>query len=101
MYWLDFSLIKQNEKINTATRQQYLNLLLSREYDLPSTDIEISYNDFFVNFNNTVDKYNLLCHRLDIIPNHSLIEQLINRNTKNLKELLIYKEKFKEIFESL
>jgi hypothetical protein len=101
LYWLDFSLIKQNEKINTSTRQQYLNLLLSREYNLPSADIEIYYDDFFVNFNNTVDKYNLLCHQLDIIPNHSLIEQLISRNTKNLKELLIYKEKFKEIFESL
>lgn len=101
LYWIDLLIIKQNEKINKSTRQQYVNLLLSKIYRLPSADIEIHYDDFFVNFSDTVNKYNLLCQQLDIIPNQYLIEQLIDRNKKNLNELLIYKEKFKELFESL
>lgn len=54
---------------------------------LPSTDIEISYEDFFVDFNKTSQAYQHLCDQLDLQPNAQLLGALIERNKKNLQQL--------------
>lgn len=52
---------------------------------LPSTDIVIKYSDFFVNFDRTPMAYHELCDKLKLNPNLALLQQLIDRNQKNLQ----------------
>jgi hypothetical protein len=52
---------------------------------LPSTDIEIMYEDFFINFDQTPTAYQTLCSQLQLNPNVQLLDALINRNKKNLQ----------------
>lgn len=52
---------------------------------LPSTDIEIMYGDFFVNFAKTPDAYKQLCNQLEIPTNLALLDALVDRNRKNLQ----------------
>ena len=101
LYWLDVLLIRNGEKINRATRQQLISHILDTNILLQTNDIAISYNDFFVNFDKTKNAYESLCNQLDITPDYQLANKLIQRNTKNLKDLLEYKEKFTEIFNAL
>ena len=56
---------------------------------LPSTDIEIMYQDFFVNFDQTPAAYQTLCNQLQLNPNVQLLNALIDRNRKNLQHLQI------------
>lgn len=51
---------------------------------LPSTDIEIFYGDFFVDFDRTPLAYQQLCSKLLISPQPELLQFLIDRNRKNL-----------------
>ena len=55
--------------------------------NLPSQDVEINYQDFFVNFANTQTAYNQLCVDLGISPNITLLGALIDRNKKNWQDL--------------
>ena len=55
--------------------------------DLPSQDIEINYQDFFVSFDRTEQAYKQLCIELDILPNTALLDALIKRNKKNWQDL--------------
>jgi len=50
---------------------------------LPSDDVEIMYEDFFINFKQTSISYKKLCDQLDLQPNENLLELLIDRNKKN------------------
>jgi hypothetical protein len=52
---------------------------------LPSNDIEIMYEDFFIDFNKTHNAYKHLCDQLQLEPNFKLLDALIERNTKNLQ----------------
>ena len=52
---------------------------------LPSQDIVINYGDFFVNFDHTPRAYHELCRNLNLEPNLDLLQQLIDRNQKNLQ----------------
>jgi hypothetical protein len=49
---------------------------------LPSDDIEIMYEDFFINFERTPVSYKKLCDQLDLKPDANLLELLIDRNKK-------------------
>ena len=51
---------------------------------LPSDDIEILYQDFFIDFTKTSDAYQRLCVELGLQPNLTLLDALIERNKKNL-----------------
>lgn len=55
--------------------------------NLPSQDIEINYQDFFVDFDNTAQEYQKLCAELNISPNNKLLTALIERNKKNWQDL--------------
>jgi hypothetical protein len=101
LYWLDVLLIIKGEKINRASRQQLISHMLNTKVVLPTADIEISYDDFFANFDKTKNAYKSLCNQMDITLDYQLADKLIQRNTKNLKDLLEYKEKFTEIFNAL
>lgn len=50
---------------------------------LPSNDIEISYEDFFVDLAKTPAAYEKLCSDLEITPDVVLLSALIERNKKN------------------
>jgi hypothetical protein len=52
---------------------------------LPSNDIEIMYEDFFVAFDQTPAAYQNLCKQLQLTPNAQLLDALIDRNKKNLQ----------------
>jgi hypothetical protein len=54
---------------------------------MPSKDIQILYQDFFVEFDKTPDAYRQLCLQLNLEYNNSLLDCLIQRNKKNLQEL--------------
>jgi len=56
----------------------------------PTRDIEIFYKDFFIDFDCTVDAYKKLCAELEIIPNFTLLSELIDRNKKNWQDLQSY-----------
>lgn len=101
LYWLDVNLILHNKKVNTVTRQTKISSILNAKYTLPSNDLEILYEDFFVNFNKINDNYILLCNQLNITPQNELLERLVNRNRQNYKNLVQYKENFNKVFESL
>ena len=55
----------------------------------PSNDIEIMYEDFFINFDRTPDAYQTLCNQLQLNPTDQLLDALIDRNKKNLQHLQI------------
>lgn len=57
---------------------------------LPSNDVEVMYADFFINFDNTPEAYEYMCTQLEITPNFSLLNLLIQRNKKNLQDLNKY-----------
>lgn len=50
----------------------------------PSQDIEIDYESFFVDFNQTAAAYQTLCQQLGLEPQAQLLDALIQRNKKNL-----------------
>lgn len=54
---------------------------------LPSNDVEIQYEDFFCNFDQTPHAYQKLCKQLDIAPNANLLLRLLDRNKKNYQSL--------------
>ena len=56
----------------------------------PSQDMEIFYKDFFIDFDRTVDAYRKLCAELEIIPDFTLLSELIDRNKKNWQDLQSY-----------
>jgi hypothetical protein len=58
--------------------------------NLPSQDVEINYQDFFVNFDNTKTAYQQLCVDLDMSPDIALLNALIDRNKKNWQDLQEY-----------
>ena len=58
--------------------------------NLPSRDVEIDYQDFFVNFDNTKTAYQQLCVDLDMSPDITLLNALIDRNKKNWQDLQQY-----------
>lgn len=94
LYWLDIDLIVKNIPINSDSRQQLVNKILNTRITPPSLDIEISYEDFFIKFENTTDKYYALCKNLDISPRSDLLDNLIVRNRKNTSELDQYIKNF-------
>lgn len=53
---------------------------------LPSQDIQIDYGDFFVNFHCTPAAYHQLCEQLGLVPQPYLLQQLVDRNKKNLQD---------------
>jgi len=55
----------------------------------PSDDVEIMYEDFFINFDRTSAAYQTLCNQLQLSPNPQLLDALIDRNKKNLQHLQI------------
>jgi len=55
---------------------------------LPSDDIEIMYEDFFIDFKKTPKAYENLCDQLQLQPSVELLDALIDRNTKNLQHQL-------------
>lgn len=57
---------------------------------LPSQDVEINYQDFFVNFDHAESAYKQLCINLDIVPDAVLLDALIERNKKNWLALREY-----------
>ena len=57
---------------------------------LPSKDIEIFYDDFFVNFSRTPSAYKKLCADLNLTYDNVLLDRLIERNKKNYKDALTY-----------
>lgn len=57
----------------------------SGQKTLPSRDIKINYGDFFVDFDRTPAAYQQLCENLNMTPNPDLLQQLIDRNRKNLQ----------------
>lgn len=58
--------------------------------NLPSQDVEINYQDFFVNFDNVNTAYQQLCVDLNITPDIALLNALIDRNKKNWQDLQQY-----------
>ena len=55
---------------------------------LPSEDIEILYRDFFLDFDQTHRAYYALCDQLDLVADPVLLTSLVQRNQKNLADLL-------------
>lgn len=51
---------------------------------LCSQDIEISYKDFFIDFDATNSAYQQLCQSLNLNSDNKLLTMLIDRNRKNL-----------------
>jgi hypothetical protein len=57
---------------------------------LPSKDIVIDYGDFFVNFDQTNTAYEKLCRELHLNADTQLLDQLLQRNKKNLQDRAEY-----------
>jgi hypothetical protein len=53
---------------------------------LPSQDVEIVYQNFFIDFDQTSAAYQKLCQEIDLPFNNELLCALINRNKKNLQQ---------------
>ena len=68
---------------------------------LPTSDIEINYDDFFVNFADIADKYYLLCTMLDLVPDPGKLEALVKRNKLNLEQLNQFITDFPTLYEEL
>jgi hypothetical protein len=92
------------QKLDTGKQQTVLDLYRKQELMfkdlvggeleinefLPTQDVEIFYRDFFLDFDRTPDAYKKLCEELEIIPNFTLLNELIDRNKKNWQDLQAY-----------
>jgi hypothetical protein len=73
-------------KRNQLTYQQLVPIQRNFELKkLPSQDVEILYEDFFIDFDRTPAAYQTLCSQLQLTPNAQLLDALIDRNKKNLQ----------------
>lgn len=54
---------------------------------LPSKDVEVRYQDFFCNFDQTKQAYEKLCAELGMSPNMILLSALLERNVENKQHL--------------
>ena len=87
---------QDQEKINYCMslfkqgKLTYRDLVLSEPVfelkHLPSNDVEMLYQDFFINFDRTPAAYNQLCEQLHLTPDARLLNALIDRNKKNLQQ---------------
>jgi len=101
LYGLDVKLILDNKAISTLNRRQLIDTTLAKQVTLPTSDIEINYDDFFVNFADIADKYYLLCTMLDLVPDPGKLEALVKRNKLNLEQLNQFITDFPTLYEEL
>lgn len=98
---VDLALVNLNQPINKQTRQRYIGDFLDQQIKLPSQDIEINYQDWFVNAHNTAKAYHQLCDQLKICPDADKLHTLTLKNDRNLKELELFVKNFDKLMETL
>lgn len=101
LLYVDLHLIKNNIIINTNTRQDWVLNFLSKDSTPPSSDVNILYDDFFINFSRSVESYDKLCNELSISPDYDHLDQLIKRNQTNFDQLTHFVKNFERELELL
>ena len=97
LYYLDLLLLKNGVAVTSKNQRNAVTEFQNQQNKLcPSSDIVIEYDDFFVNFDCTLDAYKQLCNQLKILPDMKKLDKLIERNKKNYLEL----KKFATNFEN-
>ena len=94
---MDLDLIAKNIRPNYESRLVLLDNFIKRHKTAPSKDIEINYENFFVNLDNLKDSYYNLCEQLNIVPIESVYELMLNRNKNNFEQLKEFIKNFENI----
>lgn len=94
---MDFDLIAKNIIPNYDSRLEHLNNFIKRRKTPPSKDLEINYENFFVNLDNLKESYYNLCEQLNIVPIDNVYELIFNRNKKNFDKLNEFIKNFENI----
>jgi hypothetical protein len=91
---VDLWLAYQGMDINYQNRELLVKQALNRNANPPSQDITINYKDYFVTLDNLKFNYYNLCTMLNIVPDDNILQLILTRNQKNLKELIKFSKDF-------
>lgn len=94
---IDLVLYKQGLYINKINRERVFNDIMKKTDVCPTSDITVSYEDFFVNLDNLKKSYYTLCNSLNIVPSEAIAEEMLIRNKRNLEEVTEFTKNFDSI----
>ena len=86
---LDVLLLKNNLDITNFNRKATIERIMQRSLINPGTcDFLVSWENFFINIDTILTEYQKLCNFLQIEPQHDILQSVIERNKKNLTQLM-------------
>ena len=88
---LDVLLLKNNLDITSSNRKATVERIMKRNLTNPGTcDFLLSWENFFINTDTISTEYQELCNFLQIEPQHDVLQLVIERNKKNLTQLMAF-----------
>lgn len=91
---MDILLIENNLSVTYEHRSRLIDQILNRSNKLPSNDISINYEDFFIKFDNIKNKYYNLCNALKLKADDKILRSMTQRNKKNYQQLIDFSNNF-------
>jgi len=86
---LDRHLLKNNLSVNPSNRYQLVRMILENTVDQwEQSDILVDWWKLFGDSSSIKSEYTILCQKLNLLPDDSIAEYILDRNKRNFKELL-------------
>jgi len=101
LYHVDLELIRCNKVVNRKNRLDAIYDFIDKKITPPSSDITISYTDFFIDFAKTSDAYQTLCDHLNMEYDSTKLNLLLERNKKNHADVVKFMDNFEKQIEKL
>jgi hypothetical protein len=101
LYHIDLELIRRNKVVNRKNRLDAIYDFVDKKITPPTTDIIISYTDFFIDFARTPDAYQTLCNQLNIDYDSTKLQLLLERNKQNHADVVKFMDNFEKQIEKL
>ena len=85
----DVHLLRNNLPIVSSNRYQLVQMILEKNItEWKQSDILIDWWKLFGDIDNIKSEYIVLCQNLNLLPDDSIAEYILDRNKRNFKELL-------------
>lgn len=101
LYHIDLELIQRNMAVTRKNRLDAIYDFVDKKITPPSSDITISYTDFFVDFAKTPAAYQTLCDQLNIEYDSTKLNLLLERNKQNYIDAVKFIDNFEKQIEKL
>lgn len=96
---IDLTLALADKEITSANKRDYIERALTgkKQINLPTNDITVEYEDFFVREN--LSEYHKLCDSLNIKANDTLYKEFVASNYQHYLNLLDYDARLEDLIE--